>query len=262
MKKGMNYLRENGRGGASLAYVACISALLVAFALAMTYTAGMMLSGANKRIAEERCYQLAKSYAEVLDAELGDETSSFYRYACKFMSSSYASYSPDNKENTTYQYGTDQTSEGYGAIGITLYKVVNEEDGGLRETLAYAEDGNYTTLIESLKGAKHLRYMFVVTVTAAYEDFVYQYTTEYDCEEQLMPRFYHGGKVICWDAVHLIWREGEDAVNGVGYDTGRTLITEADPVQYEMRTDDDGVIHREFRNVYEEAAVPGEGGAP
>ena len=63
MKKGMNYLRENGRGGASLAYVACISALLVAFALAMTYTAGMMLSGANKRIAEERCYQLAKSYA-------------------------------------------------------------------------------------------------------------------------------------------------------------------------------------------------------
>lgn len=249
-------MREEKNSGVSLAYVICISALLIAFALAITYTAGMMLSSANRRIAEERCFQLAKSYAGVLDAELKDETSEFYRYACRFMSSSYAPYSPDNLDNTTYRYQTDESSGDYGAVGIVLYKVMNDESESTRETLTYAESGNYTTLIEDLKGAPHWRYVFVAEVTVRYEDLEYRYKTEYDCEERLTPRFYHNGTIICWDDANLIWRKGEDSVNGDWYDRENTLITEANPVQYEMRTDDDGVISRTFTNVYEEGGTP------
>lgn len=259
MKKRIKKLRTERDAGASLAWVACISALLIAFALAMTYTAAMMLSTANRRIAEERCYQLARSYAKVLDAELKKDTSEFYKYACNFMSSSYVAYSPDNLANTTYRYQTDQSSEEYGTVEIVLYKVMNDESAGSREPLTYADNGNYTTLIEDLKGAPHWRYVFVVEITAKYEDLEYCYTTEYECEEQLTPRFYHNGTIICWDAVNRKWRKGEDSVHGEVYDG--TLITAANPVQYEMRTDDDGVISRKFTNVYREAdAAAGAGG--
>ena len=41
-----------------------------AFAAAILYTAGMLTAQSNQRLKEERCYQLAKSYSDVLKNEL------------------------------------------------------------------------------------------------------------------------------------------------------------------------------------------------
>ena len=69
-------VRENrvkAKNGSTLVIVVCVSALLMAFALAMLYTAGLLLSRANRRLEQERSYLLAQSFAQVLEQELSLE---------------------------------------------------------------------------------------------------------------------------------------------------------------------------------------------
>ena len=95
--KGWQQLRANAKNGISMALVLCVSAFFIAFAAAILYTAGMLTAQSNQRLKEERCYQLAKSYSDVLKNELtkydkkytddgstvGDGT--FYAFANKFL---------------------------------------------------------------------------------------------------------------------------------------------------------------------------------
>ena len=92
-------IKTESRAGSSLIMVVCVSAFLVAFALAMVYTGSMLMARANRRLEQERCYQLASSFAKVLDGELeryggrdlealkSDTTynNSFYRFAFQFL---------------------------------------------------------------------------------------------------------------------------------------------------------------------------------
>ena len=74
MGKRVENLKENRKKGISMAIVLCAAAFLVAFAAAIVYTAGLLTAEANERLEQERCYQLAKSYAKVLDTELTSYT--------------------------------------------------------------------------------------------------------------------------------------------------------------------------------------------
>ena len=67
--------KARAQQGASLVVVVCVSAFLVAFALAMVYTAGLMLSQANRRLKQERSRQLARSFSQVLYEELQEAAS-------------------------------------------------------------------------------------------------------------------------------------------------------------------------------------------
>ena len=62
--------KTGDKNGSTLVIVVCVSALLMAFALAMFYTAGLLLARANRRLEQERSYQLAQSFAKVLEEEL------------------------------------------------------------------------------------------------------------------------------------------------------------------------------------------------
>ena len=74
MGKRVENLKENRKKGISMAIVLCVSAFFLAFAAAIVYTAGLLTAEANERLEQERCYQLAKSYAKVLDTELTSYT--------------------------------------------------------------------------------------------------------------------------------------------------------------------------------------------
>ena len=52
--------RVESKKGSTLVIVVCVSAFLMAFALAMLYTSGLLLSRANRRLEQERSYQLAQ----------------------------------------------------------------------------------------------------------------------------------------------------------------------------------------------------------
>ena len=92
IRHGLEQLKANGKKGVSMALVLCISAFFMAFAAAILYTAGVVTAQSTHRLEEERCYRLAKSYADVLGRELtryqnkGDTAAagSFYAFPISF----------------------------------------------------------------------------------------------------------------------------------------------------------------------------------
>ena len=135
----MHRKKTGDKNGSTLVIVVCISALLMAFALAMLYTAGLLLARAHRRLEQERSYQLAQSFAKVLEEELKADydkpenapEKSFYRYVDNFLEGRYGEYDPDHPDETIFHYtaalpeGVD--TEKYGTIKVVMYKEANQD---------------------------------------------------------------------------------------------------------------------------------------
>ena len=215
---GWQQLKANEKKGISMAVVLCVSAFFIAFAAAILYTAGLMTAQSNRRLKEERCYRLAKSYAKVLDGELkaGDSSSgtNFYTFANSFLENSqYAVYNDETAstaEATTYKFVADGTNlddisdgkigDGYGNLCISLAK---EQVGSTNGDLKNGEQDvntatDYTAWIDSLRNTVVRQYVLKVGVTAYYEDASYTYTAEYTREETYDVKFTYNGENIMW----------------------------------------------------------------
>lgn len=192
------------RTGSSLIMVVCVSAFLVAFALAIVYTGSMLMARANRRLEQERCYQLASSFARVLDGELArysgweletleadaEYNKSFYRFSCKFLEdASYQEYSPEHPELTTFYYRHNAGAEDdkYGKVTLILYKENDQETdvmaGILPSNPASGTGGSGDTVnpIETIM-ANISRFTFHVEVVAERDGMTYSYSTSYDTQ--------------------------------------------------------------------------------
>ena len=270
--RGLEQLRRNRKSGISMAIVLCVSAFFIAFAAAIVYTAGLLTAQSNQRLAEERCYQLAQSYAGVLEKELfrysskSDESAqnTFYSFANSFLDNGqYREYSDDNPEATSYRFMTEGTNasdpsqtgilagEGYGNICITLRKELNTDEAELTGGELEVTTGDYTSMIESVKNTTIRKYILVVDVTAYYEDMTYTYSTEYTREETYPVQFSHNGKVIVWDTDGKVWKLGTTA--GEEYTPDPTN----GKIQYTYQTGE-ASTSRFIENVYTEGGSSGE----
>lgn len=210
------------RTGSSLIMVVCVSAFLVAFALAMVYTGSMLMARANRRLEQERCYQLASSFAQVLDGELarysGQELEtppdanyddSFYCFACKLLEDPlYQEYSPEHPELTTYYYrlGKDDAGAGedYGKITIILYKESDQETDVLEGSFLYnpgsGSGGTDANPIDKVM-ENFSRFTFNVEVVAELDGITYSYSTAYDTQVKYTDdavTFTVGDKEVRW----------------------------------------------------------------
>lgn len=278
MKKRLKQLQTDRNKGISMAVVLCVSAFFLAFAAAILYTAGLLTAQSNKRLGEERCYQLAKSYTAVLEQQLTAETEknetdvgetrSFYDFANRFLDGNqYDEYDAGNPDTTSYHFltkgttlgklsHTDDLSEAYGNIGITLRKEANAGEGStiLQEgTIEVDATGNYTAAIESVKKTKVRKYLLSVDVTAYYGDASYTYTTEFVREETYEVSFRHNGNEIYWDEAGNEWRLGSSA--GEVY-VG--LEGSTDPIKYQYL--DQTTSCQYVENTYTEQQTTEEGG--
>ena len=68
IRQGWDALRRGRRSGVSLVIALCAVAVLIGLSLSIVYSSSMLLSRANRKIGRERCYQLAQSFAQVLDS--------------------------------------------------------------------------------------------------------------------------------------------------------------------------------------------------
>lgn len=239
-----NKNRKHACAGASMPLVVCVSAFLVAFALALIYTAGLLLSRVNAKTDEERCYQLAESFAKQLEEELkmpvpvspGVAAPSFQQFANKFLNdSAYNEYDPEHPESTVYHYlaettGADEAA--YGKISVLLHKEVYEgESSALTGELNPSEGGNYTESINILKENKFRNNYFTVEVVARLDNLSYTYATEYVRADQYQLKFTHNGNVIVWDEAKgwCLSNEAGDVYTG--------LTGSSEKIKYEYLTD-------------------------
>ena len=254
--KRVENLKENRKKGISMAIVLCVSAFFLAFAAAIVYTAGLLTAEANARLEQERCYQLAKSYAKVLDTELTSYTrkteensTTFYGFASRFLDGRYAEYDPGNQDNTVFYYqpvAASMPDPKYGTIKIALYKETGEEDNTdlLSGTLP-AGSGNYREKVREVENYTIMQYILTVEVIASYGDSSYTYSTEYYRKERYPASFSHNGTVLVWNDEN--WHEGN--TGGTIYDMSQ--ITEDTPVKYTL--DKSQAKETVFEPVYEEA---------
>lgn len=270
----LKQLKADRNKGISMAVVLCVSAFFLAFAAAILYTAGLLTAQSNKRLEEERCYQLAKSYAAVLEQQLtkgnakseedAGQNRSFYDFANRFLDGEqYVEYDAGNPDATSYHFmtsGTDlsalsQTedlSRSYGNIGITLRKEANAGEGStmLQEgTIPLDPDGNYTAAIDAIRKTTIRKYLLSVDVTAYYEDVSYTYTTEFAREETYEVSFSHNGNEIYWDGTK--WLLGNSA--GAEYN-----LTGTEPIKYKYL--DKTTSCKYIENTYTEQQTTEEGG--
>lgn len=216
--RGWQQLKANQNKGISMAIMMCVAAFFVAFSGAILYTAGLLTAQSNLRLKEERCKQLARSYAEVLDQELTtpEQKSSqvgggFYAFANQFIEDSrYAFYDTEDKnEAAKYHFFVKETDltdldktttvEGYGNLRITLAKEqAGEESDDLSNGELHVASGNYDTEIKRLQNHTVRQYILTVEVTAYYEEASYTYQTEYTREEKYELQFTHNENKILW----------------------------------------------------------------
>lgn len=237
--------KEEARQGASLVVVICVAALLMAFALAMLYTAGVLLSRANERLRQERSYQLAQSFSQVLEKELasytktsGDDAAperSFYQYVYKFLEGIYGEYDPNHPEATVFHYtggnAGDENPE-YGVIRIALYKEgLEETDTGMS---GFINGDSDATAITQLEGTLFNRRTFTVEVTATLDGVSYSYRTQYQQKATYRVTFRYNGDIVVWanNAWHMSSAEGEI----ISLESGDRIAYQFDPSSDDIQT--------------------------
>lgn len=234
--RGWQALKANKNKGISMAVMLCVSAFFVAFAAAIVYTSGLLTAQASMRLKQERCHQLAKTYAEVLHKALTtpetknvQKGSDFYSFVNVFIENEqYAEYTGTDATKYKFLYSdTDLTKDlseselksGYGNIVVTLSKEKTSSDN-LTGEIEVNASSNYAAEIERLENTIIRQYIVTMEVTSYYEDTMYTYEKEYTREEKYKLKFTHNGNVILWAADanggQGVWKdgttEGEDYV--------------------------------------------------
>lgn len=249
--RGWKQLKKNKKNGISMALVICVAAFFTAFSAAILYTAGLLTAQSTQRMKEERCYQLAKSFSEVLTQQLvkyeqkddSNGANTIYAYANKFLDGEqYLEYDAKQSDATSYHYVVSTADledmnqsnilpEGYGNISITLTKEQNGDEnidnlhGG--EIELKNDEANYDTIINEIKNTTVRQYLMTLKVTAYYDDVTYTYSTEFAREEKYSIRFTHNGTSLVWDSTDMVWRKGN---------TGGEIYNPTDtPIQYEYQ---------------------------
>ena len=262
----LQVVRKNARSGATLVMVICVSALLMAFALAMVYTASLMMARANRKLEQERCYQLAKSFAGVLDSELqkykdvkptNDVTKdSFYRYACKFLEGDYGEYDPDHPDETVFHYSAGDMgdlNENYGSIRVALYKEINQdpEENIIPEDYI-KNDTNLSEEINKRQNAKLQRYIFTVEVVSTLGDVSCHYRTEYRQNATYEIEFSYNGTIIYWNG-------GVNPDNPwIDMSNASVSIPDGESIKYRYKTDFDNIKSCSFEKAYGTTAEGGD----
>ncbi len=258
--------KARAQQGASLVVVVCVSAFLVAFALAMVYTAGLMLSQANRRLKQERSRQLARSFSQVLYEELQEggkpedkgSANGFYGFVCKFLEDShYLNYDPDQPDATIYRYQVDApaTGDAYGKVTVALYKE-SEDDAELAGTIIYGGTGSADPLV-AVAGSVQ-RATLTVEVTAETDGMSYSYSTVYEQSIHYRDeavRFTYDGREIRWDKGAQEWKEG--ALTGETVD-----VNPGDAVSFVVTPGLDNIEECKYNKAIREEGDPEESEAP
>lgn len=248
--RGWQTLKASRKSGVSMAVMLCISAFFLAFAAAILYTAGLMTAQSTERLRQERCYQLARTAAAVVDQELtrADYTdknaenvaNTFYKFANQFLDGTqYADYDADkDPKHTQYTYilsGSDLDDlskgisgmEGFGNLSVTLRKEKDDTaDSSVVDNEITIKDpeADFTPEIEKIKQEGVRQYSLSVDVTAYYEDVEYTYTTKYIRAETFEPTFTYEGQTIYWNETDRKWKYNSNVGQEVPLETEKKIF--------------------------------------
>lgn len=210
--------------GVSLAIVMIILVMFTTFSLTLMRGAGAILAQANRRTEQERCYELAKSFAQSLEADLFKHNDTewqsdalngtFYQYACNFLNGIYGEYDPAHPELTTYHYSAainDDRKDTYGTVKIALRKETNADSESDFPTKEDEINDRFTLKdknVSEVTNRTFTHHLFTVDVTVTLGEVSYTYQTEYKSAESYKVE-YRGKKDGVSETFRLVYVNGE-----------------------------------------------------
>lgn len=272
IRQGWNTLHRNSRSGVSLIVALCAVAVLIGLSLSIVYSSSMLLARANRKIGRERCYQLAQSFAAVLDDELraydtersdigADEDrvadpngSTFYVYANSVLEN-FPVYDPDNPEETTFRYTTGTTDGDYGKVTVTLRSINTKDEKKPDNEQGEFSYENRSTETGKIESKTFLHYQLSVGVTVELGADSYTYTTQYNREDGYEPVYTWQGETgssfqVYWQRERELFsrdNDGRDIVEpgtvGEGDDKRDEIVTIA------YRYDPDKMTYKKYTPV-------------
>lgn len=271
IRQGWNTLRRNKRSGVSLIVALCAVAVLIGLSLSIVYSSSMLLSRANRKIGRERCYQLAQSFAQVLDSELKayntddkdldaedavypqpvDGSTTFYQYVNEILEDR-EEYDPDDPL-TTYYYTVGSKDDDYGKITVMLRKKNIGEPLSDTGEFPYDERITWTTTIEH---STSLRYQLWVIAKVEKGADSFTYTTQYYREDSFEPIYTWQSDLQTIERVYWVnpyfsrSHSLEDKVLPEVSDNG-----EVEDVHISYRYDASKTTYKKYREVHTEAEV-------
>lgn len=180
--------------GFSMILVLCLGALFVALAAALVYAASVLTANANRQLLEQEAYQLATSFADVLEGELDRQPVDGQRDFSTFVNYTYmmsTAYGRDiyGTEATPYTFtGTLPTGAadagGADKITVTLQRRPGDGVDKLTQTAeGYTNTTSLLGLLDKLEGENRtgdeiddLQLDITVTVEKDGETFAYTRT--------------------------------------------------------------------------------------
>lgn len=181
--------------GFSMILVLCLGALFVALAAALVYAASVLTANANRQLLEQEAYQLATSFADVLEGELDRQPvdgqrdfSTFVNYT--YMMSTAYGRNIYTSEATPYTFtgtlpGGAADAGGADKITVTLQRRPGDGVDKLTQTVeGYTDVAGLRGLLDQLEGGENrvgdeiddLQLDITVTVEKAGETFAYTRT--------------------------------------------------------------------------------------
>ena len=219
----MQSLRENAmvlcrnrRKGVSLVIAMCASFLLFSFGFSIVYSASLLLRGSEDEIAQERCRQLAQSFADVLQAELIKEESEFRSFAETVL-----------EEGPSLVRTMAAGDETYGTLTVSI-----REDEELLPELpsgSFPLSETHAALAAIEEENSFLRRRFTLETRAELEGESYTCRDPYLQTERFQPLFFMEGIPVDWWEGWYLDEEGsipleiQDAV--IDYSYGPSLGT-------------------------------------
>ena len=266
IRQGWNTLRRNKRSGVSLIVALCAVAVLIGLSLSIVYSSSMLLSRANRKIGRERCYQLAQSFAQVLDSELKayntddknlnaedakypqttDGSTTFYEYVNKVLEN-YPEYTPDDDE-TTYYTTFGSKDDDYGKVTVMLRKKNIGDPLSTTGSFPYEDRSTQTTAIEH---STSLSYQLWLTVKVEKGADSFAYTTQYYREDSFEPIYTWESNLRTIPRVYWVnpYFSGSRSVE----DT--ILPEEKEDVQISYYYNASKTTYKKYREVHTEAEV-------
>ncbi len=286
IRQGWNTLRRNKRSGVSLIVALCAVAVLIGLSLSIVYSSSMLLSRANRKIGRERCYQLAQSFAQVLDSELmayntersdlggaddkwpqiTDGSKTFYQMANDVLDGM-EDYDADYPDDTTYYYTSGSKDDDYGKVTVILRKK-NIADEPPEDEFDYEDKDTETTRLEQ---QTFLHYQLTLSVKVEKGADSFTYTTEYYRRDSYELIYTWNGEVFQNVRVYNVGgkfcrsNNGEDVMTPAIMGEGEDTHTETVKIHYRYDTSinpstqkQDHITYRKYEPVHPTATQQSE----
>ena len=190
LKENAWLLGENRKKGISLVIALCASALLLVCALCVIRTGASLLDQAVGTIEEERCSQLARSFAEVLEAELmqgGTEAGSFRALACEAM-----------ERGERIRCAAEQAEE-YGSLTVVIRPAERAAES-VEGSGSFSWEESPEMVEEIYRKSLFPAGGFTVTVAAELDEESYVCSTAYHGYHRVQTLyFWNGEEQVYWD---------------------------------------------------------------